>query len=153
MLGWSLKLKQTRKIAIKPIFFLVAIFLFGFFILPNVVHAQTTQDALGLTQIENVTKLGSEDIRLTIAKIIRIMLGLLGIIALSLMLYAGYTIMTSGGESDKVLTGKKILINASIGLLIILSSFAIVQFFITKLGQATDFLGQGGGARAPNIFG
>lgn len=155
MPGWSLKLKQTKKITIKLIFVLMAIFLFAFFqpkagqpmadIFSNVAHAQTLQESLGLEQVEQVTMLGKEDIRLTIAKIIRIVLGFLGITTLVLMIYAGYTIMTAGGDSGKVETGKKILLNATIGLAIVLSSFAIVQFFILKLGEATNFLGQGAG--------
>lgn len=146
MLGWSLKLNITKKIVIKQIIFLVTIFLFAFCILPNVAHAQTLNESLGLQQIEDVTMLGNEDIRLTIAKIIRIVLGFLGILVLCLMMYAGYTIMTAAGDAGKVEKGKKILLNAVVGLLIIFSSMAIVQFFIMKLAQATNYLGQGSGA-------
>jgi len=100
--------------------------------------AAITPDAFG-TEFGASTGLGSEDIRLTIAKIIRALLGLLGILSLSIMVYAGYIIMTSGGEADKVTRGKKWMINAAIGLGIILSSFAIVQFVISRLADATGF--------------
>lgn len=148
MLSWSQKLKNNKKVAVKKIFLAMAIFLLAFLILPKVVHAQTLQESLGLQQIEDVTMLGKEDIRLTIAKIIRIFLGFLGILALGLMLYAGYEIMTSAGDPNKVERGKKILLNTAIGLLIIFASFAIVQFFIMKLSEATNFLGQGSGVGA-----
>ena len=102
-------------------------------------RAQTTGDALGLTQVGEATGLGKDDIRLTIAKIIRVILGLLGIIALSLMLYGGFVYMTAGGEDQKIATAKKIIVNGAIGLVIILSSFAITQFILNKLAGATGF--------------
>ncbi|MFZ2979173.1 MAG: Ig-like domain-containing protein [Candidatus Magasanikiibacteriota bacterium] len=90
-------------------------------------------DTLGIETIDQNIGLTGMDIRLVAVKIIRAVLGLLGIIVLGLVLYAGYTIMTSGGNEEKVQQGKKILINAVIGLIIIMSAFAIVQFIINML--------------------
>lgn len=107
------------------------------FISPEVTFAQSA-DTFGLEQIDEPIVLdGGTDIRVVIAKIIRAVLGLLGIIALSIILYAGFTIMTSGGDDAKVLQGRKILTNGVIGLVIILSSFAIVQYILNKLSVAT----------------
>ncbi len=100
----------------------------------GIVHAQA--DTLGTGNIENTIALGGGDIRVTVMKIIRATLGLLGIVAVSLMLYAGFTWMTSEGSEEKIGTAKKIMVNAGIGLAIILSSFAIVQFVINGLLQA-----------------
>src|SRR3989344_7811903 len=90
------------------------------------------------------TGLGQQDIRLTIANIIRIVLGLVGIIILALMVYAGFLWMTSAGDTDKIDRAKHILINATIGLAITLSAFAITQFVISQLSSATGF-GDGSG--------
>ncbi len=79
------------------------------------------------------------DLKVVIGKIIKVILGFLGVIALCLTLYGGYLYMTSGGEADKVDKAKKYLINAAIGLAIILLSYAIVSFVISKLqGAVTD---------------
>ncbi len=95
-------------------------------------------DTFGVGEVNDTLKLsGDTDIRVIVAKIIRAAFGLLGIIALGLMLYGGFIYMTSGGQEDKVEQGRKILINATIGLAIILSSLAIVQFVLSKLQQAT----------------
>ena len=83
------------------------------------------------------TGLGSADIRLTIARIIHVALGLLGIVAVGLTIYAGYMWMTAGGNSDQIGDAKKILINSVIGLAIILSAYSIVSFVISKLVDAT----------------
>ena len=125
----------------------ILVFVFGvillssFFSFGQVFHvqAQTTQDALGLTQVGEATALGKEDIRLTIAKIIRVILGFLGIVVLVIMLYAGFVYMTAGGEEQKIATAKKLMVNGVIGLVIILSSFAITQFVLNKLAGATGF--------------
>jgi hypothetical protein len=66
-------------------------------------------------------------------KIIRIFLGLVGIITIILIMYAGYTWMTSAGNAEKIDTAKKTLRNAAIGLLIIFSAFSIVSFIIRML--------------------
>ncbi|MBU1895941.1 IPT/TIG domain-containing protein [Patescibacteria group bacterium] len=83
----------------------------------------------------------SLDIRVIIARIIRAALGLLGVVAIGIVLYGGFMYMTSGGVEDKVATAKKILINGTIGLAIILSSFAIAQFVLSSLSDATGIGG------------
>ena len=81
--------------------------------------------------------LGGQDIRTTIAGIIRTALGLLGIVVVVLMIAAGFIWMTAGGNEDKIAQAKKILINSVIGLAIILSAYAITSFIISKLTSAT----------------
>jgi len=87
------------------------------------------------------------DPRSIIANIINITLGFLGLIAIGLVLYAGFLWMTSNGEDDKVSRAKQILKNGLIGLVIILSAWAIVTFVISKLGGA---IGGGGEKNDPN---
>jgi hypothetical protein len=87
--------------------------------------------------------LGNSDPRIIIANIIRIVLGFLGIIALVLIIYAGWLWMTAGGESDKIDKAKKILIGAVIGMIISLSAFAIASFILSRLMEATGANGDG----------
>jgi len=68
------------------------------------------------------------DPRLLVGRIIQIALSFLGVIGISLIMYAGFLWMTSGGEEEKISSAKKILINSVIGLVIILSSWAIATF-------------------------
>jgi len=98
-------------------------------------------------QYGEATGLGQEDPRVIAANIIRIVLGFLGIIAVGLIIYAGWLYMTAEGEADKVDKAKKILIGALIGLIICLSAFAIATFILNKLIKATggQTTGPGGG--------
>lgn len=90
-----------------------------------------------LAQFQETTGLGGTDIRVTIANIVRVVLGFLGIIAVCLVLYGGFLWMTATGNEDQISKAKKVMINAGIGLLIIMSSFAITQYVLSELQQAT----------------
>lgn len=82
---------------------------------------------------------GTTDLRVIVANVIRTIIGFLGIIAVGLIIYAGFLWMTSGGDEQKIEQAKKILQNALVGLIIIVLAFAIVSFILNF------FKGLGGG--------
>lgn len=90
--------------------------------------------------------LTSADPRLLVGRIIQIALSFLGVIAIVLIMYAGFLWMTSGGEEEKMGRAKKILLNSVIGLIIILSAWAITTFVISRLSGAA---GGGPGSQVP----
>ncbi len=96
--------------------------------------------------LEYGTELGltTTDIRVTIGRIINAFLGVLGIVAVLIVLYAGFLWMTAGGDAQRVQTAKRWLINGVIGLIIILSSYAIASFVLNAVIQGTVG-GPGGG--------
>lgn len=63
-----------------------------------------------------------------IGAIIGVFLSLLGIIFMILIMYGGFTWMTSMGNESKVLKAKKTITNSIIGIIIILGSYAITRF-------------------------
>lgn len=77
--------------------------------------------------------LSSVDPREMVGRIINIALGFLGAIAVGFIIYAGFLWMSSGGEEEKVSSAKNILKNAVIGLVVIMASWAIATFIITRL--------------------
>ncbi len=86
--------------------------------------------------------LGNSDPRVVAGRIINIGLGFLGVIAIAFIIYGGFIWMSSNGNEEKIETAKKILRNSIIGLLIILASWGIATFIITKLSGAVN--GNGG---------
>ncbi len=94
-------------------------------------------------QFAQGTGLGNQDIRVTIVRIIRYIIGFLGLLGVLLVMYAGFIWMTAGGNEEKIDQAKKILKNGVIGLVIILSSFAIVSFILGRLLAATGIGGNG----------
>jgi cytochrome bd-type quinol oxidase subunit 2 len=68
-----------------------------------------------------------------IGTIIKVFLSLLGIIFILLMIYAGYNWMTAGGEEEKVNKAKSTIKHSLVGLLIVVSSYAIWWFIANTL--------------------
>ncbi|MDD2807277.1 MAG: hypothetical protein PHW95_02005 [Patescibacteria group bacterium] len=83
------------------------------------------------------TGLGTKDLREGIMAIVNVLMGFLGIIAIIIILYGGFTWMTAGGNEEKVSQAKKIITAGIVGLVIIFISFAIASFVITQLISAT----------------
>lgn len=90
------------------------------------------------TQYAGQIGLGGQDIRTTIASIIRTAMGLLGIVAVVVILIGGFTWMTAGGNDDKVGEAKKWIFSGIIGLVIILSAYALSSYVINQLLIATS---------------
>lgn len=93
---------------------------------------------LGVNAIESSIKLGSGDIRQTIARIINVALGFLGIIAVVIVLLGGFKYMIAGGNEEKTTEARKLIVSGIIGLAIILSAWAITSFVISRLVTATQ---------------
>ena len=80
----------------------------------------------------------ASDPRAVAAYTVQIIMGTMGIIFLGLMVYAGYLMLTSAGEEEKMLKGRKIIWQAVLGILISLSAFSIALFTEKYLREATD---------------
>jgi hypothetical protein len=102
-----------------------------------------TADELLTEEVGQTIGTGTEDVRIVVARLIRAAFGFLGIIAVLLVLYAGFLWMTAAGEADKVDRAKKTLTAAIIGLVIMLSAYGITSFVISRL------LGEGLGGGGP----
>ncbi|HOX60752.1 MAG TPA: pilin [Candidatus Magasanikbacteria bacterium] len=87
------------------------------------------------------TGLGNRDIRATVASIIKVAMGLLGIVAVVIILIGGFEWMTAGGSDDKVGEAKKRILYGVIGLAIIMSAYALTTFVLTQLYTATSTTG------------
>ena len=88
------------------------------------------------------TGLGTKDLREGIMAIVQILLTFLGIIAILIVLWGGFTWMTAGGNEEKISQAKKIISAGIIGLIIIFTAFAIAQFVVTQLMSATGIPGE-----------
>ena len=105
-------------------------------VLPEVVHAQAADFGLQAVDDQGLG-LSNQPLDVTIVKLIRILLGFLGLLAVIIVLYGGYMYMTAAGNEDRISRAKLILRNGVIGLVIILFSLGIVQFLIGVLSDAT----------------
>ncbi len=106
--------------------------------LPATAFAQVYGN-FGLNNFADETNLGT-DIPLieTVARIINILLGFLGVLAVILVLLGGFKWMTAGGNEDKIAEAKKLMGAGLVGLVIILAAFAIASFVVNQLADATN---------------
>src|SRR6056297_3526381 len=131
---------MLKKLNKKKIF--VLLFLAVFFFLSA--HSVWAQPDVGREYAEE-TGLGDTDPREILVNFVNIAFTFLAIVAVIIIIYAGYLWMTSGGNSERIEKAKKVLLGAVIGLILILSSFAIVSF-VLNTGAGTDPGGGDGGS-------
>jgi len=78
----------------------------------------------------------NNSIPVIVALIIQAFLGLLGVIFVVLIIYGGYLWMTARGNEQRVEKAKNTLQAAIIGLVIVISAYAITSFIGTQLQNA-----------------
>jgi hypothetical protein len=64
---------------------------------------------------------------------VKAILGLVGALALLMFIFGGFTLLTSAGNQERVTKGKTIMINALLGVVIVFTSYMIIQFTLSAL--------------------
>ena len=88
---------------------------------------------------ENAIQLGGTPLEQTIASLINTFIGLLGIVAVIIILIGGFQWMTAGGDDEKIGGAKKMIYAGVAGLAVILAAYAIAEFVIRELVGATGY--------------
>jgi cytochrome bd-type quinol oxidase subunit 2 len=114
-----------------------------FIIFPGVVLAQGIRGSFGEgSPLETVRdRAGFEegdDVGTLTGRVINTALSLVGIIFLVLMVYAGYLWMTARGEEAQITKAKDIIRGTIIGLVLVLSAYAITIFVTRSLNRPVD---------------
>lgn len=81
----------------------------------------------------NIDDLGSGDVRTTVQSIISYVLSFLALIAVIFVIVGGFRIMMAGGNEENVTKGRKTIIYAIVGLVIIFFAQIIVKIFTSGL--------------------
>jgi TRAP-type C4-dicarboxylate transport system permease small subunit len=123
---------------------LTLVLFFSFQLIPyttDIVHTVNCNfndqtDPLGVNCVGG-TGLNNEDPRIIIGRIIQVALGLIGIIVVVLIIWAGFRWMTAAGREEEITAAKKTITAAVIGLLIILMAYSITSFVLTELYNVT----------------
>lgn len=109
---------------------------------PFFAHAQIENSA---EDVATAAGLSTSSVLDILGTLINVFLSLLGVVFLLLVLYAGFLWMTAGGDDKQVEKARKMLINATVGLVITLSAYAITTFIVNWISEGTG-LGDGGGS-------
>lgn len=85
-----------------------------------------------------------------IGNVIGVALSFVGVILLVVLLYAGFLWLTAGGDETKVKKARGMIRDGVIGLIILVSAYALVNFVLSSLaGATTGVTGTGGVAPSP----
>lgn len=74
-----------------------------------------------------------KQLEILVAQIVQGVLSLLGVVFFVLVLYGGFKWMKARGNEDEVEKAKEVIINATIGLALILAAYAISVFVVSRL--------------------
>ncbi len=88
-----------------------------------------------LSTIASATQIVSPDKRVSeiLGASLKIILGLIGSLALAMFVFSGFKYMTSAGDQKKLTEAKSTIVWAIGGLLAVFASFAVLNFVISKL--------------------
>lgn len=104
---------------------------------PIASHAIVNPSSFSIESVGSQIGLGDADLRTTVLNIIRLLLGLMTLIAVTLIIYGGFIWLTAAGNEENVEKAKKIISAAVIGLIIILLAWAIVIFVARTTANVT----------------
>ena len=76
---------------------------------------------------------GSTDLMKTLNTIINVVLGVLGLLAVAMIIYGGFMYTTSAGDATKIKKAKDTIMYGVIGLVIALLAYAIVNFVVSSI--------------------
>lgn len=139
-------LKKIKLKIYKNTIIIINLFLLLFY--GSFVYAGPFSTQPSLKQDDAFLKTSGYEVNISVAeiisKVIKSFLGLLGIIFVILIILGGYNWMTAAGEEEKVNKAKDTLKRAIIGLIIVVSAYAITYFVFTNLPGGGTGTGLGG---------
>ncbi len=124
---------------IKSSLILLASFFGVFLVIATAQAASLSLDPLWGTEATLTnTGLGITDPVVVASQIINVFLRILGLLSLIFMLYGGWMWIWARGNDEEINRAKDIIKGAIIGLVVILSSFGIMQWVFYYLTQITN---------------
>lgn len=99
-----------------------------FSFIPKAMAAQTLYP--GLLPIN----FSSDSLEIIIQSIINLVLLIAGIIALVYLVFSGISYITAGGDAEKATSARTGIVNAVIGIAVIIAALAIFNFIIRRIG-------------------
>ncbi len=111
----------------KKIVFSLLLCLF-IFLVPLTVFGQQTVD------LQNPIKIEAESPATIIGIVIQSFLGIVGGVALIMMVYGGFQWLTAAGSEEKIKNGTQTMLWAAIGLILVFSSYLLVSTVFQIVG-------------------
>jgi amino acid transporter len=120
-------------IKVAELIVVVMIMALPFMALAGVAHADIPQP--DCSQLNGV-RCDSVDLTGAIIRVLKYVIGIAGLIAVAFLILGGFRYMTSAGNEEMVEKGKKTIINALIGIAVVILSYVIVGLISNTVSNA-----------------
>lgn len=84
-----------------------------------------------------VSPIACDNARCLFLQFIKFFLGGVGFVSTAMFIWGGFLFLTAGGNVEQIKKGKEVLLWSSLGIAVILASWAILQYFIKGLLGST----------------
>lgn len=111
------------------------------FFLPHLVSAETAGDIAKNTlqqSFASETGVSQASVTQVVASSVTIILGMLGVIFFILAVYAGFLWTTAQGDEGKIGEAKQTIIRATLGFIVVISSYALSSLITTQFADLAD---------------
>lgn len=89
------------------------------------------------TTVELSNPLGTADVPLIVGRIVQVLTGGAGMLALMMFIYGGFQWLTAAGNPEKIKKGKDIVLWSILGITLMLSSYIVVRYIILGILKGT----------------
>lgn len=89
--------------------------------------------SLAALTVPQPTGAATGELNLIIERVLNTVMGVVGLLAVIVMVVGGILLATSGGDEEKSKKGKNYITYGIIGLVVIILSYAIVNYIVTKV--------------------
>lgn len=119
----------------KTLLIVLSILTITVLVTPAVLAQVTTEPNIREKLIETRTAAGVEERTLeeTVGTVIKWIIGFVGVVLVALFVYGGVVYATSAGNEERIETGKKVMVYAIVGIVIIAFAFVLVDYIIRAL--------------------
>jgi hypothetical protein len=83
----------------------------------------------------DIFKEGEDEVPAILGRMINLLLGALGTVAVFLIVYSGFLWMTAGGNEDQISKAKTIMKQVVVGLLVLSLAYAVVAFVVSLVAR------------------
>lgn len=119
-------------------FFISLSILFHLFVLSRLPVFASSLLQTGLDNAASGAELPKLDIATIVGKMIYILISSVGIVFVIIIIYAGIIYLMAGGEPDKTKKAKNMITQGVVGIVLMISAYAITSFVLTSLNTTLN---------------
>jgi hypothetical protein len=110
---------------------LLTLLLGGLFLVPSLALAQWGESTGFFPS--NLISFGGGSLQTLVRSVINVLLIIAGVVAVVYLIIGGYQYVTSAGNAEQAAAGRTTVLNAIIGLVIILAAFLVINFVMQQI--------------------